>query len=191
MDGPERIHPVPRRGGVEYYREIACPDCGAVVFVLSGEDNPVRYDNLNVFNRHRCVNSSLAGTSGAVMGFPVDLGRVPEETAREFRTAVEAAFGKRLLRFNGAMQGKGLPLYFTNDWKPFLGHVREFSKSDVRREMDRGTAVFKLILPYLIDHFRSETEPSLRKYYLSSKGVTKHRRSIAIRVIAWKWPARY
>jgi len=204
MVGPERIHPVPRRNVIEYYRESPCPDCGATVFTLADEENPVRYDDLEVFGRHQCNRAPLirsaavpSGTRafgllpGSAPRYPADIGRIPPETAREFRTAVEAAFGKKLARFAGAMRGKGLPVHFNAEWKPSLNHVRMFSKSDVPRLLDAEGVLFKLATPILADHYRKETEPSLRKYHFSSLGVAKHHRSTAVRVITWKWPARY
>jgi hypothetical protein len=204
MVGPERIHPVPRRGGIEYYREIACPDCGATVFALADDESAVRYDDLEVFGRHQCNRAPLiravatpAGPRtfgllpGTRSGYPIDLGRIPPEIALGFRAGVEAAFGKKLARFSGALKRKGLPVHFNNEWEPSLGHVREFSKTDVHRDLDATGSLLKLVRPILEAHYRMEKDPSLRKYYFSARGIAKHHRSATVRVITWKWPARY
>jgi hypothetical protein len=193
MGQAEKIHPVPRRDSIDYYREIACPDCGSVVFVLSGDDNPTAYDDLETFVRHNCRGASPAGKEkppGLKGGYPVNLERISVETARGFRAAIEAAFGKKLFRFSGVFRRKGLPIHFTPEWKPSLGYVSQFSGSDVHRELDANLTVFKLALPHLVRHFEGEAGTSLRKYFFSSKGVAKHERTRVLRVILWTWPRR-
>ncbi len=212
MAGPARIHPVPRRGSVEYYAEIPCPDCGASVFVLEDEPAPARrFDDLVVFGAHHChaipvMQAAEPPRPGRTRpappvvrspaGFPVDLGEVPGPAIAEFRAMVEAAFGKPLRRFTGVLKRKGLPVHFTQDWAPHLGHVREFSKSDVHRPLAGSARVFVLALPHVRRHFSAESGTSLRKYYFSAKGVSKHERDRAAHadrihtVIRWRWPLR-
>ena len=168
-EGP-RIHPVPRRGGIEYYLETACPDCGVTVFVSEDKPQGTRYEDLRNFARHRCPEPP---------GFPIDVGKVPPETAEAFRAAVEAAFGKRLVRFMGVLKRKGLPIHFTPEWEPQLGHVKEFSVSDAHRDLPAGAALFALALPHLQRHFAGKDVTTLRKYYFSAQGVTKYERDRA------------
>lgn len=183
MAGAETIHRVSRRGAFEYYRETACPECEGTVYVPEGEANPRRFDDLEIFKAHAC--KAL---------FPVDLGSLPHASVTAFRTTVETVFGKPLRRFNGAMQGKGLPLHFTPDWQPHLGHVPAFSKSDVHRPLDAADPVLAAIIPPIRKHFGKEAKTSLRKYYLNREGVTKRERigskDVIRQVIRWRWPAR-
>lgn len=213
MAGPERIHAVPRRGAVEMYRETACPDCGATVFIAEDDAAARRFDDLEVFGAHRCHGVPVARTAVAAAaapargaraehhprtaaGFPVDLGIVSAEAAAEFRTMVEAAFGKPLRRYTGVLKGKGLPIHFTPAWEPALGHVPEFSKSDVHRPLAATAQVFALAIPKVRDHFAKESGTTLRKYYFSSRGVAKYERDRAAHkdkvhhVIVWRIPLR-
>jgi hypothetical protein len=173
----EKIHPVSRRDGIDYWRETACPDCDAPVFALVDEAGSAPVDDLETFKRHVCKPL-----------FPVDLGKIPPETAEAFRTSVEAAFGKKLVRFPGVFRRKGLPVFFTPEWQPALGHVPLFSKSDVHRPLDAASPLFVLVLPHLQKHFTKGATSSLRKYFFSAKGITKHERHGRRHVILWKWP---
>jgi len=201
MAGPAKIHPVPRRGEIEYYQEIPCPDCAATIFVLEDEPAGARYDDLTIFGRHTCHAPRLVdrpadldpGLERPVIpaaGFPVNLGRIPDAAAREFRAAIEAAFGKRLTRFTGVFGRKGLPIHFTPEWSPRISHVPSFSKSDVHRPFPSTGAILGACLPHLKAHFAKEPPGSHRKFFFSAKGVFKHDRSGAATVIIWKWPAR-
>ncbi len=201
MAGPVKIHPVPRRGDIEYYQEIACPGCAATVFVLEDDPAGPRFDDLTIFGRHACqVEPLLHRPAGAPpglarpvippSGFPVDFGRVPDDAAREFRAAIEAPFGKRLVRFTGVFGRKGLPIHFTPEWKPRMSHVPSFSKSDVHRELAATGAVLLAVLPHLKAHFATEPAGSHRKFFFSAKGIRKHDRSGVSPVVVWKWPAR-
>jgi len=172
-----KIHPVPRRDGIDYWREATCPECEAAIFVLVGEPSAAPVDDLENFRRHVCKPA-----------FPVDLGKIAPEAAAALRATVEAAFGKKLVRFPGVFRRKGLPVFFTPEWQPFLGHVKQFSKSDVHRPLDASGAVFTLSLPHLQKHFAKGASSSMRKYYFSAKGVTKHERHGRRHVIVWKWP---
>jgi hypothetical protein len=177
MANAEKIHPVARRDGIDYWRETACPACEAPVFVLVDEPGAAAVDDLESFRRHVCAPA-----------FPVDLGKIAPEAVAEFRAGVEAAFGKKLVRFPGVFRRKGLPIFYTPEWKPFLGHVPVFSKSDVHRELNATAAVFALALPHVQKHFTKGGGSSMRKYFFSAKGVTKHERAGSRRVILWKWP---
>lgn len=186
---PARIHAIPRKGGIEYYEESACPDCGQTVFVNRDAPGGVAYGDLESFPRHRCPPKPPP--------FPVNAGKIALADAEAFRAAVEAAFGKRLVRFPGVFRDKGLPVHFTPEWAPFLGHVKEFSRSDAHRPLDASAAVFQLALPHLKKHFAEATVTTLRKYFFSAEGVAKYERDRAARkdrvhhVIAWTWPIRY
>lgn len=183
MAGPDRIHMVTRKGAFEHYRETACPDCESVIFIAEDESHPRRYDDLTIFQAHTC--KAL---------FPVDLGTLNPDAAAGFRTMVEAAFGKPLRRFTGALKGKGLPIHFTQDWKPELGHVPAFSKSDVHRPLDDGNGVMKQVIPVVRKHFGRDAKTSIRKYFLNTAGVVKRERigskDVVRPVIRWKWPLR-
>jgi len=202
MPDPVKVHPVPRRGEIEYYLEIPCPECAATVFVLEDDPTGPRFDDLTIFGRHACRVEPLinrpddapAGLARPVIpaaGFPVDLGRIPDEAAREFRSAIEAPFGKRLTRFTGVFGRKGLPIHFTPEWGPRMSHVPSFSKSDVHREIAGTSAILLAALSHLKRHFSQEPAGSHRKFFFSAKGVFKHDRSGSKPVIVWKWPARY
>ena len=201
MAEPVKIHPVPRRDGIEYYMELACPDCGAPVFVLEDEPAGSRVDDLTLFGPHRCGETPLASRPDGphtlfalpiypAGGFPVDLGRIPDGAAHALRAAVETVFGKRLVRYVGVFRRKGLPIHYTPDWKPLLGHVPGFSKSDVHRPLNPGVAIFERSLPHVQKHFAKDPPGSHRKYFFSTKGVIKHDRSGARPVIVWMWPSR-
>ena len=149
----------------------------------------MRYADLDSFPRHRCPPKPPP--------FPVRLGDVTKEDAEAFRAAVEAPFGKKLNRFPGVFRDKGLPVHFTPDWQPSLGHVAEFSRSDAHRALDPATPVLLAAIPHLRKHFAEATVTTLRKYYFSIEGVAKYERDRAARkdrvhhVIAWSWPIRY
>lgn len=174
---------ITRRGAFEHYRETTCPDCEAVIFIPEDESNPHRYDDLTIFQSHAC--KAL---------FPVDLGPLKPELVAAFRAMVEAAFGKPLRRFTGGLKGKGLPIHFTPDWKPELGHVPAFSKSDVHRPLDPEDGIFKAAIPVIRKHFGRDAKTGLRKYFLTATGVVKRERigskDVIRPVIRWKWPAR-
>lgn len=173
----EKIHPVSRRDGIDYWRETACPECEARIFVLVDEPTAAPVDDLETFRRHKCAPL-----------WPQDLGKIPPEAAEAFRTMVEAAFGKKLTRFPGVFRRKGLPVFFTPEWQPALGHVKLFSKSDVHRPLAAASPVFALALPHLKKHFAKGATSSMRKYFFSAKGITKHERRGRRHVILWKWP---
>lgn len=183
MAGPDRIHLITRKGAFEHYRETACPDCEAVIFIPEDETDPRRYDDLTIFQAHACKGL-----------YPVDLGALAPELATGFRAAVEAAFGKPLRRFPGALKGKGLPLHFTADWRPELGHVPAFSKSDVHRPLDPADPLLDRVIPHVRKHFGRDAKTSIRKYFLNSAGVVKRERigskDVIRPVLRWKWPGR-
>ena len=104
---------------------------------------------------------------------------------------IESPFSKPLRRFSSAMKKPGLPVHFVGDWKPLLGHVRLFSKSDVHRPLDPSNEVMKTVIPVLAAHFSKMSGTRHRKYYFAGKGVYKSERSRNLLVIRWKWPARY
>lgn len=201
MAGPAKIHPVPRHGEIEYYLEVPCPDCAATVFVLEDEPAGARFDDVSIFGRHTCHAPRLIdrpadlphGMDRPVIptsGFPVNLGRIPDAAAREFRETIETAYGKRLTRFPSVFGRKGLPVHFTPDWAPRISHVPSFSKSDVHRPFPAAGTVMAATLPHLKAHFAREAAGSHRKFFFSAKGVFKHDRSGAAAVIVWKWPTR-
>lgn len=183
MAGPDRIHLISRRGAFEHYRETACPDCEAVIFIPEDESSPHRYDDLTIFQTHAC--KAL---------FPVEVGPLSRETASGFRGMVEAAFGKPLRRFTGTLKGKGLPVHFTADWQPELGHVPVFSKSDVHRPLDPADGLMQLAIPVIRKHFGREAKTSIRKYFFNAAGVVKRERigskDVIRPVIRWRWPPR-
>jgi len=188
MGETERVHPIRMRGGgIEYFVETSCPDCGAAVFKPRyGKEDEI-YGDLDMFAPHQCP----IPVPPAPVGFPVDLGRIPPEQAAEFRAMVESPFGKPLRRFVGAMKKPGLPVHFVGEWMPFLGHVRSFSKSDVHRPLDRECPVLKEVIPVLMEHFSRLSGTRHRKYYIAARGVYKAERSRNLPVIKWRWPARY
>ena len=176
-----------RDGGIEYFVEISCPDCGGVVFKPRYGKEHEMYADLDMFAPHQCpVPEPIAP-----VGYPVDFRRISPENAGEFRKIVEAPFGKVLRRFIGAMKRPGLPVHFVGDWKPLLGHVRAFSKTDVHRPLDAENGVMKSVIPVLIAHFAKMSGTRHRKYYFAAKGVYKSERSRNLLVIRWKWPSRY
>jgi len=188
MGESEKIHPIRmRNGGIEYFVEKACPDCGTPVFFARYGDGDELFADLDMFAPHRCP----VPESQAPPGYPFDLGKISPETALQFRSLVENAFGKPLRRFSGALKKPGLPIHFVSDWKPFLGHVRVFSKTDVHRPLDPLCPLFARAIPILAEHFGKMSGTRHRKYYLSARGIYKAERSRNLMVIRWKWPARY
>lgn len=176
-----------RGGGLEYFVEGKCPDCAAMVFrPRYGKEDEV-YGDLEFFAPHQCP----VPEPPVPVGYPVDFGRIPPETAAGFRSMVESPFSKTLRRFIKAFKKPGLPVHFVGDWKPQLGHVRAFSKTDVHRPLDPADAVLSRVIPVLQEHFSKMSGTRHRKYYIAGKGVYKAERSRNLPVIRWKWPSRY
>ena len=176
-----------RGGGIEYFVETACPDCGATVYQPRyGKEDEV-YSDLDMFAPHKCPVIEPP----VPVGYPVEFGRISPETASSFRVMVEAPFGKPLRRFIAAMKRPGLPVHFVGEWKPFLGHVRSFSKTDVHRPLDPANSIMGQVIPVLQGHFSKMSGTRHRKYYFAAKGVYKSERSRNLLVIRWKWPSRY
>jgi hypothetical protein len=198
------LHVVAGRRGIERYREDMCARCGGTVFVLVEDESRI-FDDLADFARHECGRRAgiaarrrgEAGPAGpppppaGVRGYPVDFGRIPPEEAAAFRRTVEASFGRELRRFNSVLRGRGLPVHFIRGWEPHLGRVPEFSKSDVLRPLDSAGPLLARVVPYLQDHFGRLSGTVRKKYHLAARGAVKNERNRDLRVVLWRWPARY
>lgn len=188
MGETEKVHPIRMRdGGIEYFVETACTGCGALVFKPRYGNEHEAYADLDMFAPHKCPVHEPA----APAGYPLEFGRISPENALAFRKMVEEAFGKTLRRFTGAMKKPGLPVHFVGEWRPLLGHVRVFSRTDVHRPLDAENPVMKPVIPVLMEHFTRMSGTRHRKYYFTARGVYKSERSRNLMVIRWKWPARY
>jgi len=188
MGNTDKIHPIKMRdGGIEYFVESTCPECGLVIFCPRYGKEGEAFGDLDMFAPHQCPIPEPV----APVGYPVDLGRISPESATTFRKMIETSFNKTLRRFHGAMKKPGLPVHFVGDWKPLLGHVRTFSKTDVHRPMDSGNEIMKATIPILVEHFSKLSGTRHRKYYFAVRGIYKSERSRNLMVIKWKWPTRY
>ena len=172
----EIVHTVIRRGTVESWVERPCLTCGRPTFTPRDRPDALPVGSLETGHPHECAARDDNPEA------------VTPESAKAFREMLEAVFGKPLHRFSSALE-HGLPLAFKDGWKPWLGHVKEFSRSDVKRELDAGAALFALVIPPVRTFAeRSGADPKRLRAYLRKDGVWVRHDGEKIRILSWRWP---